>query len=252
MVSRIERLARRSRSLAIQGVGITRLTTAVATGRVQELWVGDSHSVLLNTDRFPLWMRSVGEGRFVWHLGPRILHSIATNGFPPVVEKVADRVRRLPPARRMTCFISFGEIDVRCHLVPRLGDDLDPSFVADYVRRAVALAERFGARRIVIVTPPPPSDDIEDHVMFPIAGDIDQRIAAQNWLTDAIVAAVDALEDPRVSALDLRDALADESGRLPSELTYDGCHTNDAGRAAVRRLVETHLTSNPAPRRPAR
>lgn len=253
MVSRLERVARRTRSLALQGAGISRLTAGLATGRVRELWIGDSHSVLLNTDRFPLWMGSVGEGRFVWHLGPRILHSIAANGFPPVVEWVADRVRRLPAARRLTCFFVFGEIDVRCHLAPRLSADLDASFVATYVDRATALAERFGARHVVIVTPTPPSDDIADHVMFPIAGDIAQRTAAHRWLSDALVDAVPA-GDPRVSVLDLRPALADDAGRLPAALTYDGCHTNDAGRAAVRRLVEAHLTSSstPAPRRPAR
>ncbi|UMG91121.1 SGNH/GDSL hydrolase family protein [Nocardioides sp. TF02-7] len=253
MVSRVGHLARRARGLGLQASGITRLTAGLATGRVRELWIGDSHSVLLNTERFPLWMGSVGEGRFVWHLGPRILHSIATNGFPPVVERVADRLRRLPASRRLTCFFVFGEIDVRCHLGPRVAAGIDDAFVTAYVDRAVALADRLGAARVVIVTPTPPSDHIADHVMFPIAGDVAQRTAAHRWLSDALVDAVPA-GDPRVGVLDLRAALADEDGRLPEALTYDGCHTNDAGRAAVRRLVRDHLSSSApgAPRRTAR
>ena len=253
MASRLERGARRTLSLAVRTTGISRLTVGIASGRIRELWIGDSHSVLLNTAKFPLWMGPVGQGRFVWHLGPRILHSIATKGFPPRVERVADRQRRLPGAPPLTCFFVFGEIDVRCHLGPRMAGGPDADFVATYVRRAVALGERFGAARVVIVTPTPPSDDIADHVMFPIAGDIAERTAAHRWMSDALVAAVPA-DDPKVSVLDLRPALADADGRLPAELTYDGCHTNEAGRAAVRRLVDAHLDRmpTPAPRRPAR
>jgi len=244
MVSKIEWAARRTRASAIRAAGISRLTAGIATGRTRELWIGDSHSVLLNTERFPLWMSPGPGGRFIWHLGPRIIHSVAANGFPPVVERTLRRLRRLPAARRVTCLFVFGEIDVRCHLAPRLTSGLDTDWVGRYVERAVALADSMGAARIVIVTPTPPSDAIEDHVMFPIAGDIVARTAAHRWLSDALVAAVPA-GDPRVSVLDLREALADEDGRLPEHLTYDGCHTNEAGRDAVRRLVDAHLSDHP-------
>ena len=247
MVSKLEWAARRTRMRTIVGIGVSRLAAGLATGRVRELWIGDSHAVLLNTDRFPLWLAPLGDGRFIWHLGPRIMHSVATNGFPPLAERSLRRLRRLPAARRLTCLVSFGEIDVRCHLADRLGPDgtgMDASWVSAYVDRAVALGETIGAARTVIVAPPPPSDEIADHAMFPIVGDIAARTAAHRWLCDALAAAVPA-DDPRVSLLDLRPALADADGRLPADLTDDGCHTNETGRAAVRRLVLDHLSTRP-------
>ena len=245
--SRLEWVLRRTRMHTIVGVGVARLSAGLAGGRIRELWVGDSHSVLLNTDRFPLWMAPADDGRFIWHLGPRIMHSVATNGFPPVLERVLRGLGRLPASRRLTVLISFGEIDVRCHLADRLGEQ-DPAWVRTYVERAVALADGLGAAHVVIVAPPPPSDSIADHVMFPISGDLAARTAAQTWLYDALAAAVAARADrrgPRVSLLEVGRALADAEGHMRADLTDDGCHTNAAGRAAVRQLVREHLDSHP-------
>ncbi len=247
MNPKVEKVVRRAAWKTVRAIGATKLFAGIGSGRVTELWIGDSHSVLLNTERFPFFMGSIDEGRFIWHLGPRIMHSIGTRGFPSVVRLHARKLGRLPASRRLTCVYVFGEIDVRCHLAPRLSEDLDDSWVTSYVAKAVELSDAIGAARVVIVTPPPPSDEIADHVMFPIAGDIDERTAAHTWLTERVIAAVPA-DDPRISVIDLRTALADELGRLPAALTDDGCHTNEAGRVAVRRLVLDHLDSHPLPR----
>ncbi|GAB3855535.1 hypothetical protein GCM10028801_11310 [Nocardioides maradonensis] len=240
----VEKVVRRTGWKTVRAIGAARLFGSIGSGRTGELWIGDSHAVLLNTEKFPFFMGSTRRDQFVWHLGPRIMHSIATKGFPSVVRIHARRLGRLPTTRRLTCFFVFGEIDVRCHL-PRAGADLDTTWVKQYVEQAIGLADSMNAGRIVLVTPPPPSDEIADHVMFPIAGDIEARTAAHRWLTETLVAAVP--DDPRITVLDLRPALADDQGRLPAALTYDGCHTNDAGRAAVRALVRDHLAAHPIP-----
>lgn len=228
-----------------RAIGATKLFAGVGSGRIRELWIGDSHTVLLNTGTFPLFMDLISERRFIWHLGPRLMHSVSAKGFPSVVRLHARNLGRLPRSRQFTVFFVFGEIDVRCHLAARLADGIDATWVETYVQRCVALANDIGAARIVILTPTPPSDEIEDHGMFPISGTIDERVAAHAWLSDALLAALP--QNARVSAIDLRTALSGPDGRLPADLTYDGCHTNDAGRAAVRRVVLDHLESHPVP-----
>src|SRR4051812_7599962 len=141
-------------------VGLVRLVLGLALGRVRELWIGDSHAVLLNSPRFPFpVLAPVREGQLAWHVGPLLMHSVATRGFPAPVERVAAVLHRLPASRQLTCAFAFGEIDVRCHLAPRLEGGLDTAFVARYVDRVVALTDRIGAPRAVIVVPTPPSDD---------------------------------------------------------------------------------------------
>ena len=216
-------------------IGIARLLLGLALGRVRELWIGDSHAVLLNSPRFPFpVLAPVRPGQFAWHVGPLLMHSVAVRGFPVPVERLAGVIRRLPASRRLTCVFVFGEIDVRCHLAPRLEGGLDTAFVARYVDRVISLMDRIGAPRGVVVVPTPPSDDVQDHVMFPVAGDLAERIECHTLVRDRLVATLRERGDARLDLLDLREVLADANGRLRSELTFDGCHTNDEGRAAVR------------------
>jgi hypothetical protein len=216
-------------------IGTVRLLLGLALGRVRVLWIGDSHAVLLNSPRFPFpVLAPVREGQFAWHVGPLLMHSVAVRGFPFPVERLAGVIRLFPASRRLTCAFVFGEIDVRCHLAPRLEGGLDTAFVDRYVDRAIDLTERIGSPRGVIVVPTPPSDDVQDHVMFPVAGDLAQRIECHTLVRERLIAALRDRDDPRLDLLDLREVLADGNGRLRSELTDDGCHTNDEGRAAVR------------------
>jgi hypothetical protein len=226
-------------------IGVVRLLLGLALGRVRELWIGDSHAVLLNSPRFPFpVLAPVREGQFAWHVGPLLMHSVAARGFPAPVERVAAVIRRLPASRRLTCAFAFGEIDVRCHLAPRLEGGLDTAFVARYVDRVIALTDRIGAPRAVIVVPTPPSDDVQDHVMFPVAGDLAQRIEAHSRVRETLIETLRDRSDPRLHLLDLREVLADDTGRLRSELTDDGCHTNDEGRDVVRARFLSQLADS--------
>jgi len=223
-------------------IGFARLAVAIARRRVDEVWFGDSHAVLFNTSRFPFpGLAPVDERRWVWHLGPRLMYSTARDGFLPALLRLVRVLRRVPAGQAVTWFVSYGEIDIRCHLAERLRDGADLGFVDRYVDRVRELAGAVGLAEIVIVVPPPPAVDSLDHDAFPVVGTPEERIAARRAVADRLATAATQHQAPRIRILDLGPALADPHGLLRADLTDDGCHTNDAGRARVRSAVEEYL-----------
>jgi hypothetical protein len=217
-------------------VALFRMLLAALRGQVDEVWVGDSHSVTFNTEHSPLpGILRTGERRWTWHLGPRVMYSIARDDFPPTLLRTARLVARVPGARDAAWFFSFGEIDIRCHLAPRLAAGGDVGFVATYVDRVGGLVGRLGTPAGTIVVPVPPCLDSYDHAAFPVAGSPDERLAAHRAVRSALTVAVGgAPSRPGLRLLDLTEALAGPDGLMRDELTDDGCHTNAAGRAVVR------------------
>lgn len=218
-----------------QLVGSVRLCVAAARGGVDELWIGDSHAVLLNADSFPFSrLGRIGHRRFVWHLGPRLMYSIARDGWPRPVRVVARILGRLPHPPAVLLF-SFGEIDVRCHLAPRLVEGtLDTGFVGRYVDRVDALRQETGIAEAIVIAPVPPSARVTDHVAFPVAGTIEERLTVHLAIRDALARAV---VRPGLRLADLTGDLADADGQLHPDYTDDGCHTNAAGRAVAQRAL---------------
>jgi hypothetical protein len=201
-----------------------------------ELWLGDSHSIFLNKEYASGVLTRAPEGQLVWHLGPRLMHSIARNGFPPKVERRVRLLRRFSRPGSIVPVVVTGEIDVRCHLVRHSSDpDFNFDFVADYVRNVRGLAERLGAPMVVVAVPPPPSVDCPRNPEFPIQGSIAERITVFGDLREALIKAVaNTSGRPRVLLLDATDLLVDGTGEFRSDLTDDGCHTNTNGVRKVR------------------
>lgn len=226
------------------GAGAASLVARAHLGRVTEVWVGDSHSVTMNSPRMVTALRRQPGGRWIVHLGPRLMFSIAANGLPPALLRTMRLVGRSPQAADIVWAFSFGEIDVRCHLVPRMGDpEAALAFVPAYVQRIHDAATLAGARRALILVPPPQSDGFHEEFGFPIVGTIGERVATNLALRDALVRAVAAL--PRAGAaihlVDVTEDFSDERGAVVEALTYDGLHANDAGRAIFRRRVQETL-----------
>jgi hypothetical protein len=121
--------------------------------QLDRLWVGDSHATYFA--RKPLHHATPADrGEAAAWLGPRLMFSLARDGFPdpltPHLDGATVEVRSLA--------LAAGEIDCRVHLAERVaqGDRLD--FVGRYVERAVELRDRLGAEDVVLVGPVPPSD----------------------------------------------------------------------------------------------
>ncbi|HET7683432.1 MAG TPA: hypothetical protein VFK34_07185 [Marmoricola sp.] len=221
------------------------LLVAARRSTPTELWIGDSHAMSFN-QRVGLGMFMRGpEGQLVFRIGTRLMYSIARKDFPPRLARLARLLRSVGHRGSVVPFFITGEIDVRCHLTEHDGDY---GFVAAYVQRCRDAMAALGSRRGVIVVPPPPSATCPDIEQFPIKGDIGERIAAFEGLRSALQSVV-AQHDELV-LLDATPDLADPTGALRPELTDDGCHTNLAGVALVRRRV--HGLPLQPPRSPGR
>ena len=241
VLARIRTFIRLRRARLRGLIGIVRLVSAFRRGLVEEVWVGDSHTVLFNLDHgMPPGIFRTAEGRWTWHLGPRMIYSIAKKDFPTPLRRTSKILARIPAAGEAMWFFSFGDVDIRCHLVPRLAGGQDLRFVAEYVDRVRDLLASIGAPTGTISIPPPPTLDTDDHELFPVVGTPEQRLDVHRAVREALYAA--AASDrpgPKIQLLDLSDALADSTGLMQPEFTMaDGLHTNDAGRAVVRREID--------------
>lgn len=216
------------------------LLIAAARGRVTELWLGDSHAAHLNDGLWPCpRLRRLAGGRFIWHLGPRLMFSIARDGFPYGVELMCRALGMIGRRDRLALCFALGEIDVRCHLAPRLVTATTaPTFPGIYVDRGRRLGMVVGAAAVIFVVPTPPSDDYEDVSGFPIRGALTERLHAFGLLRDGLATAVAAASDgPPSYVLDCTVSLARQDGSLRPDLTIDGCHVNDQGRIVVRNTL---------------
>jgi len=160
------------------------------------------------------------------------------------VLRVLAMIGRTRRASEIVWVFSFGEIDVRCHLVPRMGDlDKALAFVPLYIDQLHRAATVAGARRTLVLVPPPQSDTYPEQAGFPVVGSLAERVKATLELRDAMIRAVDALPPGGASVIliDVTDELSDERGAILEELTYDGLHTNEAGRDVIRAKVEQLL-----------
>ena len=222
--------------------GRIRLRRAMRRGDVRELWIGDSHAVLCNDERWPWPVLHEAHipGQWILHLGPRLMYSVARDGLPRSVTRLARVIARADVAADTPWLFAFGEIDVRCHLATRINTTTDPlGFIATYVRTVHRVASAGGARRAFVVVPPPPSDAVELHEEFPVTGTLAERIGVHVRVAQALREAASAVSDATVAVavIDCTHVLADSDGALRGELTFDGCHTNEAGRAAMRTQV---------------
>jgi hypothetical protein len=89
--------------------------------RATELWIGDSHALSYNQRvHYSGFTRAPG-GQIVLRVGPRLMWSLATKGFPARVHRVERAVSRFGvPGSIVPVFIA-AEIDVRCHPVDHPG-----------------------------------------------------------------------------------------------------------------------------------
>lgn len=211
------------------------LLVSARSKRMTEFWIGDSNAVgfntMLNTSRL---MRGE-EGQFIWHRGPRLMYSLGRDGFPPSVYRVARLLGRIAPRGTILPVFSAGEVDVRCHLVPRAAaDGFGLAFVADYISHGCRVAAALRSDHAVFAVSLQ-SEHTPRIPEFPIRGSLEDRMGMSERVRQAMIDAVGSYDGSvRPVLLDATDLLSDEMG-LRLELTVDGIHTNEQGIQLVRR-----------------
>lgn len=229
----------RARTLA--WIGFARLFAAIARGKVDEVWVGDSNAVLFGAPRFPrLFIGSIEPRRWVWSLGPRLMFSVARDGYPPTMHHMLRVLRHVPGNREVLWIFSAGEIDLRCHLVPRIAEGADLGFVKQYIEKVRGLVDQFNASCAAVSVPTPPAVDLVDTDGFPVVGTLEERLAAHRLMRKRMLEETGTTSGSTgavIYAFDATDRMSNEDGYYRPEVTEDGVHPNDAGRAEIRAAV---------------
>ena len=222
-------------------IGFLRLVVSIARGQVDEVWVGDSNAVFSGSDRFPpLGIGSTEPRQWVWSLGPRLMFSVARDGYPPAMHRLLRVLRRVRANRNVLWVFSAGEIDLRCHLVPRLREGTELGFVKPYIDQVKSLVAEFDAPHAAVAIPVPPAVDITDTDGFPVVGTIEERLDAHRLMRKQMLDETGPASGSTgavIHAVDATDRLSDEHGHYRPEVTGDGVHPNDIGRAEIRAAV---------------
>lgn len=225
-------------------IGYLGLVIAIARGRVDEVWVGDSNAVFSGANGFPrLGIGSTEPRRWVWSLGPRLMFSVARDGYPPLMHRMLRVLRRVSANRDVLWIFSAGEIDLRCHVVPHLGDAEVMAFVKPYIERVRLLVGEFDAPYAAVAIPVPPAAEFSDE--YPVVGTLEERLAAHRLMREQILAALGPTTGGAViHAFDASDRLSDQHGHYRTDFTDDGIHPNDKGRTEIRAAMADFRTAN--------
>lgn len=231
---------RRTRDFTISTVTLLRLLLDLATGRVREVWLGDSHTVHLNRAFVTANVQRGRDGVYIVHLGSRLMFSVAGSGLPTWARRILVVVSRL--ARRpVPLLVLLGEIDVRCHLAKYGEPGRWPlGFVDAFVRSTAAFADDLGFEPVVFVAPPPPCRDHLNVGALPVVGDFPTRMSAFDALRAELGARCADLPGD-VRFLDMTSLVFDPDNGIREDLTDDQCHVNPTGAHLMRAAVDELL-----------
>lgn len=239
--ARLAHWARRTRDYLISASAFARLLLDLVTGRVREVWLGDSHNVYLNRSYVTANFLRGNDGIYIVHLGSRLMFSVSRGGFPTWARRLLTIVARLSrhPVPLLVC---LGEIDVRCHLAKHGTPGNWPlGFVDGFVERTAGLAAKLGFRPVVFVAPPPPCRDHLSIGHLPVVGDFPTRLSAYDALRLELSRCVTATAgDARY--FDMSPLVFDPDNGIRNDLTDDQCHVNRAGSLLVREALDDLLS----------
>lgn len=161
------------------------------------------------------------------------------------LEKLEIFLRGKTLVKGSTLMLSFGEIDLRNHVIAQAREQNRPAeaVVADCVsayRHAVELALAAGFRTMIWAPPPSRPDEGPYPHMFPTVGTEVERNAATRSMIDALRATMIPLGVPVISIF---DEIVGPDLRSDGRYFMDSCHLNTAATplaiAAMRRGLET-------------
>ncbi len=221
--------------LIIGFFGITQtLQICIAGKNISRTWIGDSHASFTSQSRITQVLIRQPTDALIW-LGPKLMYSISKNGFPSWLL----RSLRFQGFRRAPLIFSFGEIDVRAHLVAKIKEGQNLDFVSSYVKRIVDLGQINKGFLLIIMGPVPPTDVGNSDTRYPRNGTLAERIQASQLLNSRVEYECDKFG---IKFLDTASVVANGDGSLRSEFTDDGCHLNHSGAIAVKGLLDEYLS----------
>ena len=199
--------------------------------RETTVWIGDSHS-RFNLGRPDLNGRiaRASDSDFVWSVGPRLMYSVARDGWPADIALGSRLLRRPGQLPRLRLCFVLGEIDVRVFLGERAQSGaLDLSFVPAYASECQRVASHAGGVAIIAI-PVPPSGPPDPSHEFPRVASLRARIHAHGELREAVHLA--ASGRPYVRVFDPTSAISTIDGELEPTFTDDSFHLNSSGAAS--------------------
>jgi hypothetical protein len=211
-----------------------------AFGRRTIVSLGDSHCQIV-----------AGEsGMVVTHLGPVTMHRAGRPGEMVALidqwsyqhRKGWTRLRIGIAGSRDVILLSFGEIDIRCHVGKQLAngrvlDEIIETLVTAYIRRASELGAEHGCRVAVLGIVPP--SDLPGNESFPVVGTIGDRLLWTHMFNESIR---HWSEKNGIHFVAIPSSVANEHGCLRRDLSDGNVHLG--GAAAVRimsRLLRDEL-----------
>ena len=201
---------------------------------LKTLTIGDSHAVHFHG--YIQKNNTKNRNVLLW-LGPRLMYSIAQNGFGfTFLQKLI--LRAWNPN---LCFIWLGEIDVRMHLVKHQISGVDQmNWLENYFSQLEDLRHAIGNPKMIVFSPVPQSVVITPQIDFPSYGSLLDRIEAQSNL----IYKMDTLHKEsrfHFNFINVTSALQDQEGPLLSEYSDDCCHLNQNGFENIKVLWEKYL-----------
>lgn len=205
--------------------------------------IGDSHVLPLGSRR----------GVFRKHLGPMTLNRF---GRPGQARKALKST--LPfslsqsgsedPKSLPTIVLSFGEIDLRVHVLRQSNNqNISPFRVVDglidSVMSAVTELRTITQARIIFLAPTPPTD-IVINPQFPTSGSLSDRIAWRRHFCSTLQAKVNGLGLPNLAFLDVSESFTSSQGALADEFGDGNVHySKNVGRTIVDLIQQSSLAS---------
>ena len=220
----IRLIAKLARTFSVHGRGESYKT----------LTIGDSHAV-----RFHGYIQknnTKNKNVLLW-LGPRLMYSIAQNGFgfTPLQKLI---LRAWNPD---LCFIWLGEIDVRMHLVKHRTSGVDQmDWLEKYFSQLDNLRKVLGNPKVIVFSPVPQSVALTHQRDFHSDGSLLDRIEAQSNL----ICKMNTLHNEssfHFIFINITSPLQDPDGSLLLEYSDDCCHLNQKGFENIEILWDKYL-----------
>jgi hypothetical protein len=212
-----------------------------------ERWfvIGDSHVGVFRAERTVL----------VRHLGAITLNRAGRSGEAEQLLRRAMRwpyrvLERLPfpvPRSADVIILSFGEIDVRCHVQqqiqrgPRTGTDVLQD-LANSAATLVGAVHASGPATVVFLAIPPPGEAVDDPE-YPAYGTLKDRA---EWTTALNFAVNTRLRDEfgvLVGFADYSASVANRDGMMRPEFSDDNIHLSPRALPILRRAVQSAIAN---------